>query len=88
MMVKLTKQFHISTEKTNILLIKVKVKVNWVRILSVHPEVPISFSLAIGLGYSIYNVVVGGSPVLRTTSLLPSQPKPVPIYTPESRGAS
>ena len=52
-----------------------------------HPEVPISFTL-LGPDYSIYNVVVGGSPVLRTTSLLPSQLKLVPIYTPGSRGAS
>ena len=35
-----------------------------------------------------YNVAVGGSPVLRTANLLPSQPKPVLIYTPGSRGAS
>ena len=53
-----------------------------------HPEVPISFSLAIGTDYSyFYNVVVGGLPVLLTTRLLPSQSKPVPIYTPETRGA-
>ena len=44
-----------------------------------HPKVSISFSLAIGPDCSIYNVVVVGSPVLHTTSLLPSQPKPVPI---------
>ena len=44
-------------------------------------------SLAIRLDYSIYNVAVGGSPVLPTTSLLPSQSKPVSI-TPGSRGAS
>ena len=31
---------------------------------------------------------MGGSPVLRTTSLLPPQPKPVPICTPWLRGAS
>ena len=54
-----------------------------------HPEVPISFSLAIGLDYSNYNVVVvRGLPVLNTTSLLPFQPKPVPICTPGKRGAS
>ena len=34
------------------------------------------------------NVDMRRSPVLRTTSLSPSQPKPVPIYTPESRKAS
>ena len=38
--------------------------------------------------HNFYNVVVEGSPVLHTTSLLPSQPEPVPIYTPGSRGAS
>ena len=53
-----------------------------------HPEVPISFSLAIGPDYTIYNVVVGGSPVLHITSLLPFQSKPVPIYTSGLRGAS
>ena len=53
-----------------------------------HPEVPISSSLAIGPDYTIHDVVVGGSSVLRITSLLPSQPKLVPIYTPGSRGAA
>ena len=32
--------------------------------------------------------IVRGLPVLCTASLLPSQPRPVPIYTPGSRGAS
>ena len=50
-------------------------------------RVTVSLSLAIGPDYSIYNVVVRRSPVLRTTSLLPSQPTPVPICTPGSRGA-
>ena len=55
---------------------------------SVHPEVPISFSLVIGPCYSNYNNVVRGSPVLRLTSLLPFQSMPVPIYTHGSRGGS
>ena len=49
----------------------------------VHPEVPISFSLAIEPVYSIYNVAVRGSPVFCTTSLLSSQYP----FTPGSRGA-
>ena len=64
-----------------------KTKVNWWH-FSVHSEVPISFSLVIGPNYSIYNVAMGGLPVLCTMSLLPSQPKPVPIYTPWSTGTS
>ena len=55
---------------------------------SVHPEVPISFSLAIGPDYSIHNVAVRASSVLCATSLLPSQSKLVPICTPGLRGAS
>ena len=53
-----------------------------------HPEVPESFSLVIGADYSICNVAVRGSPVLCTTSLLPSQPMLVLIYTRWSRRAS
>ena len=64
------------------------VKVNWWGHFSVYPKVPISFSLAIWPDYSIYNVPVRGSPFLCTASLLPSQPKPVPTYTHESKGAS
>ena len=52
-----------------------EVKVNWWEHFSVHP---ISFSL--GSDYTIDNVVVGGSLVLRTARLLPSQSKPVPIH--------
>ena len=52
----------------------------------VHQELPISFSLAIGPDFSMDNVAVSGSP-LCTTSLLPSRPRPVPIYTPGMRGA-
>ena len=38
--------------------------------------------------FVIYNVAMRESLFLCTTSLLPSQPKLVPIYTPGSRGAS
>ena len=62
--------------------------VNWWGHFSVHPEVSISFSLVIGPHYSMYNVVMRGSPVLYTTGLSPSQSKLVPIYTPGLRGAS
>ena len=48
-----------------------------------HSEVPIS--LAIGPDYSVYNVAVRGLLVLSTVSMLPSQPKSVPIYTPGLR---
>ena len=53
-----------------------------------YPELPVSFSLAIEPDYSIYNVAVRGSPVLRTRNLLLFQPKPVPICTPGWRGVS
>ena len=64
-------------------------KVNWVGTLfSASRGAHILFTSDWAKLYSIYNVAVRGSPVLRTTSLLPSQPKPVPIYTPGSRGAT
>ena len=51
-------------------------------------SVVISFTCAVGPVHSIYYVAMRGSPVLCTTSLLSSQSKLVPIYTPGSRWAS
>ena len=65
-----------------------KVKVNWVGTLFSAPEVPISCSLVVGPDYSIYTAFVRGLPVHAQQALLPSQPKPIPIYTAGSRGAS
>ena len=42
---------------------------DWWGHLSIHPEVPISFSLAIGPHYSRYNAIMRGSPILCTMSL-------------------
>ena len=63
-------------------------EVNWWGHFSVHPEVPNSFSLAIGPDNSIFNVAVRESSVLCTTRLLPFQPKPILIYTLGLRGTS
>ena len=58
---------------------KKKKWINWVRTLfSASCGAHLLFT-SDGPDYSVYNVVVGGSPVLRTTSLLRSQPKSVPI---------
>ena len=62
-------------------------KVNWWGHFP-YIQVSISFSQAIGPDYSMYNVAIRGLAVLHTMSLLPSQPKPVPICTPGSREAS
>ena len=68
--------------------VKKKKKVNWMgRLFSAFIGAHLLFT-SIGLNYSIYNVAVRGLPVLCTMSLLPFWPKLVPLYTPESRGAS
>ena len=48
----------------------------------------ISFSLAIGPDYSMYNITTKSHQSSAQQACLPSRPKLVPIYTPGSRGAS
>ena len=62
---------------------KGKVKVNWVRTLfsasrDAHTRSASDWSRLFNFLFNFYNIAVRGSPVLHTTSLLPSQPKAVP----------
>ena len=63
-------------------------KGKWVRTLLVASRGPHLLLTRDWATFLNYNVAVRGSPVLCTTSLLLSQLKLVPIYTPGSKGAS